>query len=144
MLTQELIDYVKQQLKQGVSKETIAKNLSPQGWDQKDLQEFFLAIHNSYASASLVFGLVGVFSLISPFILSMFVVVFALNDTFGVIGSLGYILFNVVSIISAVAGFYCGLRGSKSLKRWKAVSGIILSVIVIFIWLVAKWFTSLL
>ncbi len=46
MITQQLLDYIKQQLAQGISKEIINSNLLSQGWQQQDVDEAFSAAEN--------------------------------------------------------------------------------------------------
>lgn len=41
MTNQQLLDYIKQQLQQGVSREIITNNLISQGWQQPDVNEAF-------------------------------------------------------------------------------------------------------
>jgi hypothetical protein len=41
MVNQQLLDYIKQQINQGVSRETINNNLIQQGWSGQDLNEAF-------------------------------------------------------------------------------------------------------
>lgn len=42
MENQQLLDYIKQQLQQGVDRETIKNSLTAQGWQQSDLDQAFL------------------------------------------------------------------------------------------------------
>ena len=44
MINQELLDYVKQQLQQGVSKEQIKGSLMGNGWQESDINEAFMAL----------------------------------------------------------------------------------------------------
>ena len=41
MVNQQILDYIKQQLQQGVSREIISSNLISQGWQQQDVNEAF-------------------------------------------------------------------------------------------------------
>ena len=41
MINQQILDYIKQQLQQGIPKETISSNLLSQGWLQQDVNEAF-------------------------------------------------------------------------------------------------------
>ncbi len=52
MIIQQLIDYIKQQLAQGVSKEIINTNLLSQGWQQQDINEGFSAAENQSVATS--------------------------------------------------------------------------------------------
>lgn len=44
MITQQVLDYIRQQLATGISKEQIGQNLSTQGWSQQDINEAFASI----------------------------------------------------------------------------------------------------
>ena len=44
MITPQILDYVRQQLGAGVSREQILQNLSTQGWSQQDINEAFAAV----------------------------------------------------------------------------------------------------
>jgi hypothetical protein len=44
MITPQILDYVRQQLVAGVSREQILQNLSTQGWSQQDINEAFAAV----------------------------------------------------------------------------------------------------
>jgi len=46
MSNQQLFDYIKQRLAQGIPKETISNNLFSQGWQQQDVDEAFSAAEN--------------------------------------------------------------------------------------------------
>jgi len=41
MINQQLLDYIKQQLQQGISREIISSNLTQQGWQQQDISKAF-------------------------------------------------------------------------------------------------------
>lgn len=56
MINQQLLDYIKQQLAQGVAKETINTNLLSQGWQQGDLNEAFYATEKQDENSSLAFS----------------------------------------------------------------------------------------
>ncbi|MGC8776081.1 MAG: hypothetical protein ACP5QN_02105 [Minisyncoccia bacterium] len=53
MITEQLLDYIKQQLLQGVSKEDIGDILLAQGWQPADIEEAFKVINSSNSSNSL-------------------------------------------------------------------------------------------
>jgi len=46
MINQQLLDYIKQQLQQGASREIITNNLISQGWQQSDVNEAFVSINS--------------------------------------------------------------------------------------------------
>ena len=50
MINQQLLDYIKQQLQQGVSREIITSNLISQGWQQSDINEAFVSINSPISS----------------------------------------------------------------------------------------------
>lgn len=50
MVNQQLLDYIKQQLQQGVSRDNITNNLISQGWQQSDVNEGFSSIENFSSS----------------------------------------------------------------------------------------------
>lgn len=52
MINEQLLGYVKQQLSQGVGRETITRNLKSQGWTDADVAEAFNAINPVVAPAS--------------------------------------------------------------------------------------------
>ena len=52
MINQLLLDYIKQQLQQGMSREIISGNLISQGWQQQDLVEAFSALEINQAIPS--------------------------------------------------------------------------------------------
>lgn len=45
MVNQQLLDYIKQQLQQGVPQEVISNNLISQGWQQQDANEAFSRVN---------------------------------------------------------------------------------------------------
>jgi hypothetical protein len=53
MVNQQLLDYIKQQLQQGVSREIITNNLISQGWQQSDVNEGFSSIDSSNTSSQI-------------------------------------------------------------------------------------------
>ncbi|MEK7142955.1 MAG: fibrobacter succinogenes major paralogous domain-containing protein [Patescibacteria group bacterium] len=52
MSNQQLFDYIKQQLAQGVAKEIINTNLLSQGWQQQDVDETFSVVENQNLATS--------------------------------------------------------------------------------------------
>lgn len=44
MINQQLLDYIKQQLQQGISQEEIKKNLLRIGWHESDIEEGFNSV----------------------------------------------------------------------------------------------------
>jgi len=46
MVTQQLLDYIKQQLEQGVSQEQIKNSLMANGWQAQDIDEAFVLVQN--------------------------------------------------------------------------------------------------
>ena len=47
MVNQQLLDYIKQQLQRGVSKEEIKNSLLANGWEEKDIEEAFYLVSSS-------------------------------------------------------------------------------------------------
>jgi len=54
MLNQKLLDYIKQQLQQGISKEQIKNSLTSSGWEEQDVDEAFSFISNPVSQSSSV------------------------------------------------------------------------------------------
>ena len=54
MVNQQLLDYVKQQLQQGVSREQIKSSLMANGWQAQDIDEAFSTINTSTLSEQYV------------------------------------------------------------------------------------------
>ncbi len=52
MVNQQLLDYIKQQLKQGVSREQIRSSLMANGWQEADINEAFVSINSPISSTS--------------------------------------------------------------------------------------------
>lgn len=50
MINQQLLDYIKQELKQNISKEIISSNLLSRGWQQKEIDEALLGAQNQNSS----------------------------------------------------------------------------------------------
>lgn len=118
MANQQLLDFIKQQLQQGVGREAIRNNLLNQGWQLQDLNEAFLIIdggiqqYQSFSSsgtatktgkakASLVLGIIGLIAWFIP----------------------------LVGAPITITGLILGIKGLKSLKRGMAVAGVVLSTI---------------
>jgi len=53
MVNQQLLNYIKQQLQQGVSREIITNNLISQGWQQSDVNEGFSSIDSFNTSSQI-------------------------------------------------------------------------------------------
>lgn len=51
MVNQQLLDYIKQQLQQGISKEQIKSSLIAEGWQGQDIEEAFSFIENSVSQS---------------------------------------------------------------------------------------------
>jgi len=115
MTNQQLLDYIKQQLSQGVSREVISSNLLSQGWQQQDINEAFSATENKSviaqpnvmtddaskngkATTSLVLGIIGLVAWFIP----------------------------LIGAPITIIGLISGIKGLKSLKRGLATAGIIL------------------
>jgi len=117
MANQQLLDYIKQQLQQGVSQEIISNNLISQGWQQSDVNEAFSqttgqnfstqtnssfdvgdATKNGKATTGLVLGIVGLIAWFIP----------------------------LVGAPITIIGLIFGIKGLKSLKRGMAIAGIVL------------------
>ncbi len=120
MPNQQLLDYIKQQLRQGVSREIINNNLISQGWQQSDINEAFSqatgqnlttqenisfdagdATKNGKATTGLVLGIIGMIAWIMP----------------------------LIGAPVTIIGLIFGIKGLKSLKRGIAIAGIVLSII---------------
>jgi len=54
MITSDLLDYIKQQLEQGFSKEQIKNVLLNSGWEEKDIDEAFYSILNTQLSSGML------------------------------------------------------------------------------------------
>ena len=54
MINQQLIDYIKQQMQQGMSREVITNNLLSQNWQQQDVNEAFSSLATSPSSQSYI------------------------------------------------------------------------------------------
>ncbi|MDI6602948.1 MAG: hypothetical protein QME57_02385, partial [Patescibacteria group bacterium] len=54
MVNQQLLDYIKQQLQQGINQEQIKSSLMANGWQAKDIDEAFAFIQNSTSQSSKV------------------------------------------------------------------------------------------
>jgi len=136
MINQELLDYIKQQTQQGVSRDVINNNLISKGWQQSDVNEAFSqltaqntpqqtvqnvpqqivqnmpqqtlptsnigdATKNGKATASLVLGIIGLFTWFIP----------------------------IIGLAVNIVGLVFGIKGLKSLKRGMATAGIVLCII---------------
>jgi hypothetical protein len=124
MVNQQMLDYIKQQLQQGVSKETISSNLFSQGWQQQDVNEAFSqstgqnttmqgggdsfsagdATKNGKATTGLVLGIIGLIAWFIP----------------------------LIGAPITIIGLVFSIKGLKSLKRGVAIAGIVLSSIGLF------------
>ncbi len=114
MLNQQLLDYIKQQLAQGISKEIISTDLLSQGWQQQDINEAFSqssgqsapasvgdATKNGKSTTGLVLGIIGLIAWIIP----------------------------IIGAPITIIGLIFSIKGLKSLKRGIAIAGIVLSSI---------------
>ncbi|MFN7088764.1 MAG: hypothetical protein ACK4NX_03050, partial [Candidatus Paceibacteria bacterium] len=52
MINQQLLDYIEQQLQQGVSQEQIKSSLMANGWQAQDIEEAFAFIQNPASQVS--------------------------------------------------------------------------------------------
>jgi len=123
MANQQLLDYIKQQLQQGVSREIITNNLISQGWQQSHINEAFSqssgqsftaqvnpsfdvgdASKNGKATTSLVLGIIGLIAWFIP----------------------------LIGAPITIIGLIFGIKGLKSLKRGVAIAGIVLCSIGLF------------
>ena len=123
MVNQQMLDYIKQQLQQGVSREIISNNLISQGWQQSDVNEAFSqttgqnfstqvnsgftvgdATKNGRATTGLVLGIIGLVAWFIP----------------------------IIGTPITIIGLVFGIKGLKSLKRGVAIAGIVLSSIGLF------------
>jgi hypothetical protein len=117
MTNQQLLDYIKQQLQQGVSREIITNNLISQGWQQPDVNEAFSqssgqsfsaqtnpsfavgdATKNKKATTGLVLGIIGLIAWFIP----------------------------IIGAPITIIGLIFSIIGLKSLKRGVATAGIVL------------------
>ncbi len=120
MPNQQLLDYIKQQLRQGVSREIINNNLISQGWQQSDINEAFSqatgqnlttqenisfdagdATKNGKATTGLVLGIIGMIAWIMP----------------------------LIGAPVTIIGLIFSIKGLKSLKHGVAIAGVVLSII---------------
>lgn len=123
MANQQLLDYIKQQLQQGVSREIISNNLISQGWQQSDVNEAFSqttgqnfstqinpsfevgdATKNRKATTGLVLGIIGLIAWFIP----------------------------LIGAPITIIGLIFSIKGLKSLKRGMAITGIVLCSIGLF------------
>ncbi len=124
MVNQQILDYIKQQLQQGNSKETISSNLLSQGWQQQDVSEAFSqatgqniaaqgnennlsvgdATKNGKATTGLVLGIIGLVAWFIP----------------------------IIGAPITIIGLIFSIKGLKSLKHGVAIAGIVLSSIGLF------------
>lgn len=124
MINQQLLDYIKQQLQQGVSREVISSNLISQGWQQQDVNEAFSqatgqnistqgnintfnvgdATKNGKAATGLVLGIIGLIAWFIP----------------------------LIGAPITIIGLIFSIKGLKSLKRGVAIAGIVLGCIGLF------------
>lgn len=122
MVNQQILDYIKQQLQQGIPKETISSNLLSQGWQQQDVNEAFSQAtgqnttmqgnnsgvgditKNGKATTGLVLGIIGLVAWFIP----------------------------LIGAPITIIGLVFSIKGLKSLKRGVAITGIVLSSIGLF------------
>lgn len=124
MVNQQILDYIKQQLQQGISKETISSNLLSQGWQQQDVNEAFSqatgqntamprndnnfgvgdTTKNGKATTGLVLGIIGLVAWFIP----------------------------LIGAPITIIGLVFSIKGLKSLKRGVAITGIVLCSIGLF------------
>ncbi|MBI2042479.1 MAG: DUF4190 domain-containing protein [Candidatus Nealsonbacteria bacterium] len=117
MFNQQILDYITQQLQQGVSREIISSNLISQGWQQQDVKEAFSqatgqditmqgnesfntgdAKKNGKATTGLVLGIIGLIAWFIP----------------------------IIGAPITIIGLIFSIKGLKSLKRGVAITGIVL------------------
>jgi hypothetical protein len=117
MANQQLLDYIKQQLQQGISREIITNNLISQGWQQSDITEAFSqttgqnfstqsntsfnagdASKNGKATTGLVLGIIGLIAWFIP----------------------------IIGAPITIIGLIFSIKGLKSLKHGVAITGIVL------------------
>lgn len=118
MANQQLLDYIKQQTQQGVSREIITSNLISQGWQQSDVNEAFSqssgqgfstqvnqsldaggnVSKNGKATTGLVLGIIGLIAWLIP----------------------------LIGAPITIIGLIFSIIGLKSLKRGVAIAGIVL------------------
>ncbi len=121
MINQQLLDYIKQQLGQGISKDVISNNLAQQGWQQQDINEGVSqasdqdiprqgnvssfgvgdATKNGKATTGLVLGIIGMIAWIMP----------------------------LIGAPVTIIGLIFSIKGLKSLKHGVAIAGVVLSII---------------
>ena len=123
MVNQQILDYIKQQTQQGVSREIITNNLISQGWQSSDVNEAFSqatgqnlsaqanqtlnegdSTKNGKATTGLVLGIIGLIAWIIP----------------------------LIGAPVTIIGLVFSIKGLKSLKRGIAIAGIVLSSIGLF------------
>ncbi|MFZ5438081.1 MAG: DUF4190 domain-containing protein [Patescibacteria group bacterium] len=120
---QQLLDYIKQQIQEGVSQEIITSNLISRGWQLSDINDAFSkssnqifskqinptssignASKNIKATISLVLGIIGLIAWLVP----------------------------LIGAPITIIGLFLGIMGLKSIKRSMAIVGIVLSSIGLF------------
>lgn len=123
MVNQQILDYIKQQTQQGVSREIITNNLISQGWQSSDVNEAFSqstgqnlsaqanqtlnegdSTKNGKATTGLVLGIIGLIAWFIP----------------------------LIGAPITIIGLVFSIKGLKSLKRGVAITGIVLSSIGLF------------
>src|SRR3989344_6895948 len=114
MVNQQLLDYIKQQLQQGVSRENITNNLISQGWQQSDVNEAFSQATGQNFSTPMNTSITGDTSKNGKATAGL---------VLGIIGLIAWFL-PIIGAPITIIGLIFGIKGLKSLKRGVAIAGI--------------------
>ena len=127
MINQQLLDYIKGQLEQGVSREAISKALLSKNWQQSDIDEAFAKL-NTQSSAEKVAVTKQVSSDGSIKTGGDKGNQAIIGLIFGLFGLIAWLI-PLFGLPVTVIGLIFSLIGLKSVKRGIAIAGVILSVI---------------
>ena len=123
MVNQQILDYIKQQTQQGVSREIITNNLISQGWQSSDVNEAFSQSTGQNFSAQANQALSGGDSTKNGKATTGLVL--------GIIGLIAWFI-PLIGAPITIIGLVFSIKGLKSLKRGVAITGIVLSSIGLF------------
>ena len=138
MVNQQILDYIKQQFQQGVSREIISSNLVFQGWQQQDIINAFSTIDKPEYVSKMQSEVPTPESSTQPFTVTTTSQSPESSDrdvtknkkaiiglTFGVIGLIAWFI-SLFGLPITIAGLVFSILGLKSAKRGLAIAGIVL------------------
>lgn len=140
MVTQQLLDIIKQQTQQGQSKEVIKGNLLSQGWSQQDIDQAFL-VTESPASSSTGGSAPAPLTPATPTIIQTSSDSRATISLILGIASLVAWLIPIVGLVISIIGIVFGKKGLRSAKPGIAKAGLILNIVGL-VAAVAYWIYS--